>query len=206
MNHRVNLVQKLYEDALWLDNNVVKGTDASADAILNDLSRGIENLKSNWRGKDAGVAIQSVTEVYNAMASLRDNLASLSADSSKVASNYRRIQNANRAGLEDISPIAYDYGSVPRLQAYTDTADTVEINPSAEAGRNYIDAANNAIERFESNVKTKYQDIMENWQAGDGRDKAQAAFDTFTTNVARYRQTLADVSSDITKALQNYTL
>ena len=64
MNHRVNNVQQLYDDANSLYNNVVLGT---ADIIINDLSQGITTLKSCWEGKDAGVQIQNVVEVYNAM-------------------------------------------------------------------------------------------------------------------------------------------
>jgi len=206
MDHKVNNVQKLHDDAVWMNNNVVMGGESSADAILSDLSRGIENLKNNWKGKDAGIRIQEVIRVHNAMASVRDALASLAADSSAVAANYRRIQNANGAGLEDLTTIAYDQSSLTtRLGDYSDNADTIDINPSAEVGKNHIDTANTAIETFEVNVKNKYNEIMENWTAGTGRDKAQNAFDMFIANVAQYKQTLSEVSSNIATALQNYT-
>ena len=40
---------------------------------------------------------------------------------------------------------------------------------------------------------------------GSGRDAAQNSFDSFIANVNKYKQTLTDVSANITKALQNYT-
>lgn len=205
MNHNVNNVQKLHDDAVWMNDKIVMNGENSADSILNNLSRGVENLKNNWKGKDAGIRIQEVIRVHNAMASVRDALASLASDSSAVAANYRRIQNANGAGLEELSAIPYDQSAVTRLGDYSDTADTININPSAEAGKNLIDAANSSIEVFESEVKTRYTEIMENWTAGTGRDKAQSAFDSFIANVAQYKQTLSEVSSNITVALQNYT-
>ena len=53
MNHKVNSVQNLFDDARNLYVNVVTGGASSGDAIINNLQRGIEILKSCWAGKDA---------------------------------------------------------------------------------------------------------------------------------------------------------
>lgn len=203
MNHKVNNVQALHEDAMYMYNTLVMGGDASADSILYNLSQGIENLKTNWKGKDAGYRIQDVIGVHNAMVTVRNALSQLASDSAKVAANYREIQNANGAGLETLSLINFEVKTF--LGDYTDTADTIDINPAAEAGKNFIDAANNMIDTFKNDVKIRYQYIMENWTAGSGRDAAQGAFDTFLSNVNKYRETLAETSNNITKAIQNYT-
>lgn len=203
MNHKVNNVQNLHDTAVSLYNDVVVNGDASADAILNDLNQGIENLKTNWKGKDAGLRIEEVIKVHNAMVSVRNALASLAVDSSKVAANYREIQNANGAGLEDLTSLSFE--TKANLGDYSDNADTVDINAAAEQGKNLIDNANNSIDTFAANVRNKYDEIMQNWTAGTGRDAAATAFDTFNSNVNQYRQVLSDVSANITKALQNYT-
>ena len=62
MNHKVNNVQGLYSSATDLYNTIVVGGDASADSILTDLHNGIENLKANWKGIDAGKKIEEVIE------------------------------------------------------------------------------------------------------------------------------------------------
>lgn len=203
MNHKVNNVQNLHESAVSLYNNVVVNGDASADAILTNLNQGIENLKNNWKGKDAGLRIEEVIKVHNAMVSVRNALASLAVDSSKVASNYREIQNANGAGLEDLTNLSFE--AKTNLGDYTDTADTIDISAAAEQGKKLIDTANNSLDTFTSNVKVKYDEIMQNWTAGTGRDAAQNAFDSFISNANQYKQVLSDVSANITKALQNYT-
>ena len=77
MNHKVNNVQQLYESAMALYNNVVAGGDCSADSILYNLNQGIENLKVNWKGMDAGLRIQEIIGVYNGMVSVRNALAKL---------------------------------------------------------------------------------------------------------------------------------
>lgn len=203
MDHRVNNVQKLHDDAVKLYNNVVVGGEASADAILNNLSQGIENLKINWKGKDAGLRIQEVITIHNEMVTIRNVLAQLSVDSSKVAANYRKIQKANGVGDDFLGELSFE--AKTRKADYSDTADTININPNAEAGKRFIDTANGAIDQFISNVKLKYNDIMDNWQAGTGRNNAQVAFDEFIAKANMYKQTLSDVSTNITKALQNYT-
>ena len=203
MNHKVNNVQMLHDDAMYMHNNLVVGGEASADSILNSLNQGIENLKTNWKGKDAGYRIQEVIGVHNAMVSVRNALDQLASDSSKVAANYREIQNANGAGLETLGTIAIEIKTF--LGDYSDTADTIDINPSAEAGKNSIDAANNALDTFIADVRARYNSIMENWTLGTGRDAAQGAFESFMANANKYKETLTEVSANITKALQNYT-
>lgn len=203
MNHKVNNVQNLHDTAMSLYNNAVVNGEASADSILYNLNQGIENLKMNWKGKDAGLRIQEVIGVHNAMVAVRNALACLAVDSSKIAANYRDIQNANGAGLETLSILSCEQKTV--LGDYSDTADTIDINPAADAGKKSIDAANEAIETFVSNVKVKYDDIMGNWTAGTGRDSAKEAFDSFIANANRYKQILSEVSANISTALQNYT-
>ena len=203
MNHKVNNVQMLHDDAMFLHNNVVVGGENSADSILSNLNQGIENLKSNWKGKDAGYRIQEVIGVHNAMVTVRNALDQLAADSAKVAANYREIQNANGAGLEMLTTLAVEVKTF--LGDYSDTADTVDINPMAEAGKTAIDRANASIDSFINDVKARYNSIMENWTLGTGRDAAQGAFESFMANANRYKETLTEVSANITKALQNYT-
>ena len=133
MNHKVNSVQALHDDAYGLYNNVVVGSgDYSADTIIMNLSSGIQILKGCWEGKDAGTQINNVITVYNAMIGVRNALAALASESSKVASNYREIQNSNGAGLEDLNIITYE--SKVFLDTYTDEADTIDIN--AEVNKN----------------------------------------------------------------------
>ena len=45
---------------------------------------------------------------------------------------------------------------------------------------------------------------MDNWQAGPGRNQADAAFAEFMNNATKYKQILEDVSRSITTALANY--
>ena len=202
MDHKVANVQQLHDDAMYMFNNLVVGGENSADYILNNLSQSVDNLKSNWKGRDAGVRIQEIIEVHNAMVTVRNALAQLSSDSSRVAVNYRNIQIANGAGLDELAVINFDTKS--RLTEHTDTADTIDINPQAEVGRNLIDGANNALDTFRVEVKARYDDIMGNWTVGSGRNAAKDAFDSFSANVNKYKETLTEVSSNITKALQNY--
>ena len=200
MNHKVNSVQSLYDDSVALYNNVVNGT---AVAIINDLNQGIANLKNTWQGKDAGVQIQNIVEVHNALVGIRNALGQIAVDCSKIASNYREIQNANGAALESFGAIACE--NMSTLAPYTDERDTVSITQEANNGKAKVDNATNTIDEFISKARSSYDAIMNNWTAGSGRDNAVSVFEQFFNTANQYKQTLSGVSQSIATAIQNYT-
>lgn len=204
MNHKVLNVSELYRSAKALyDKSVVGGNDSSADTILNNLSSAIQILKNSWEGKDAGVQINNVVRVYNGMVALRNQLISLSSDTTKIAANYRNIQNVNGAKGEELPVLRGDTRST--MGEYSDTRDTISITSEANNGKSKIDMAKNGLDMFENEVRKNLGDIMQNWRAGSGRDKANELFENFRAEVMRYKSILADVSQSISTAIQNYT-
>lgn len=205
MNHKVNSVADLYISATELFGRVVVGTeDTSAARIAQNLREGIEILKNSWQGMDAGTQINNVVTVYNAVAKIKNVLANLSVETSKIAADYRAIQRANGANnLEELLSLKEE---VPEtiMGEYSDTRDTVNITSEAVNGKNKIDAANNAMDGFLSNVKLYFDQIMENWTAGPRRDEAKQLFDEFVAGVPRYKELLNEVSQSVATALQNY--
>ena len=202
MNHKVKGVQELYASAEQLYKDGVTGGESSADGIIKNLIQGIENLKQNWKGMDAGLRIQEVINVHNSMIVVRNNLASLASESSKIAVNYRQIQMANGVRADELHIINFE--PKQKLDEYTDTADTIDINPEALVGKQFIDNANGALDGFESFVRSKHSEIMSNWLAGPGRNEAESAFESYMSNIKKYKETLSEVSNNITSALQNY--
>ncbi len=202
MNHKVNNVQQLYDDAKKLYDDIVLG---KADNIINNLNQAISTLKNSWEGKDAGAQINNVVEVYNAMTKIRNALAQLSKDSSVVASSYREIQNANRANLDTLVPLTIE-GEKIMIEPYEDNRDTINITAEAMNGKSALDNVNNLYEEFKTDVRRYYEAIMGNWQAGTGRERAETAFSNFMASSNRYKSILEEVSQSITDALKNYTL
>ena len=201
MNHKVTNVTELHEAAIALYNNAVV---ADADSILDNLNSGIESLKNNWKGKDAGVQIQSTIEVYNAMVAIRNALAEFAVESSKVAANYREIQNSNGAGLDALNVLSFDAKTT--LSSYDDVQDTIDINQEAAQGRTSIQNARDAISGFMSDAETCYDNIRNIWTAGPGLDSADSAFTEFKNSASSYQQVLTDVSDNISTALTNYLI
>ena len=202
MDHKVNNVGRLHSDAKLLYDNVVVG---KADSMINNLNQAVTTLKNSWEGRDAGIQINSVIDVYNALAKIRNALAKLAADSSTIATRYRDIQNANRANLETLSPVTIEGEKAP-MEPYEDDRDTINITSEAMNGKTLLDNVNSQYEEFKSEVRTYYESIMDNWQAGYGRDRADSAFAEFMSNSNKYKTTLEEVSQSITDALKNYTM
>lgn len=204
MNHKVNSVADLYASAVALNNNVVVGaTETSATTIMRNLKEGIEVLKNSWQGMDAGTQINNVVTVYNAMVKVKNLLAGLCVDTSKIASDYRAIQRANGAQLEELSKIAESAPEV-FMGEYSDSRDTVSITPEAVNGKARVDAANNAMDGFINEVRRYFNEIMENWTQGPKRDEANQAFEEFVAGSSKYKELLNEVSQSIATALQNY--
>ncbi len=205
MNHKVNSVADLYTSSVDLYNKVVVGTnDISAASIERNLREGIEALKNSWQGMDAGTQINNVVTVYNAIAMVKNVLAGLTVQTSKIASDYRSIQRANGANNLEELMVLRDEAPDAMMAEYSDRRDTVNITQDAVNGKNKIDAANAAMDGFLTEVKKYYNDIMRNWTMGSRREEAQQAFEEFIDKAPIYKNLLAEVSQSITTALQNY--
>lgn len=202
MNHKVENVEELYLNAQHLYNNVVCGDTTGADGMLQNLSQAVEILKNNWKGADAGVKIQEIITVHNELIEVRNALALLARDSSKVASNYRRIQLENGAPLGELQ--ALNVSEKTEKESYADNADKIDINPEADNGRKLVDEVRDAIDGFIIDSKKTKDDILGNWQIGTGRNDADEAFNKFESNAKKNKDKLLDVSTNITRALQNY--
>lgn len=202
MNHKINDVGKLYNDSNDLYTRVVK---EQADGIITELDAAITTLKNVWEGVDAGVQINNVVDVHNGMVAVRNALASLAKDSSAVAANYREIQRMNKGNIEELVPITVDEGKA-RIPAYEDRRDTINITPEALNAKNRLDVATQEYDTFKTAVERSYNEIMDNWTAGIGRNNAESAFNEFMANANKYKQILADVSESIATALKNYQM
>ena len=205
MNHKVNSVADLYISSTELYGKMVVGNEEmSAAMIEKNLREGIEILKNSWAGVDAVTQINNVVTVYNAIVKVKNALADLAFETTKIAADYRSIQRANGAtNLEDLVVVkeeAPDFFMSP----YSDTRDTVNVGQEAVNAKSKIEAASNAMSLFMTETKKYFDQIMENWTAGPNRDKAAVAFDEFTQSVPRYKNLLEEVSRSLTTALQNY--
>lgn len=203
MNHKVRDVQKLYTDASDMYRNAVIGGESSSDAILSNLLNGVTILKNTWKGKDAGVQIQNIITVYNELILIRNTLADWCVSAVAVAVNFRDIQNANGGGLETLSKISCE--DMVRMSDYSDNTDTIDIVPEAANGKDKVAIANSNIDTFLLSVRMYYDEIMNNWTEGTGRNNADEMFTLFINNANRYKQTLAEITTSIENALQNYS-
>ncbi len=203
MNHKVNNVQNLFDDAKTLYNVTVTGSTVdSAETLISNLQSGIDILKNCWEGKDAGVQIQNLIVVYNGMVGIRNSLGALAETTTKIASNYREIQNSNGAGLESLTPVANEIRTT--LPDYSDNRDTINISPEAVNGNQKVTAANSEFDNFTNKAKYQFDAIMNNWTAGPGRDQYQDEFNSFLANANKYKELLNQVSNSVTTAIKNY--
>lgn len=201
-DNKVNGVEELHNSTEDLYNNVVVKGENSAEGMIDELNNGIKVLKNTWHGIDAGENIQAVVKIHNQLVKVRNALAKLATESSKVASDYRNIQIANGARLDAFDVLTST--DKIELEDYSDTKDTIDIVPEAEQGKNSIQAVASAMDVFVANVKTKYDEIMNNWIEGPGRDVAKSAFEEFLNDADANKKTLNDVADRVDQSIKNY--
>ena len=206
MAHKVASVQTLFEDSMDLHNDlVVGGKEYSAATIIKDLDDGIANFKENWGGKDAGTQINNIIAVRNGMVVVSNSLDMLAGESSKVASNYREIQNSNGAGLEQFTALNAEAKST--IGEYSDDRDTIEIKPDVTTGMIKINTAKTEIDAFITRTKEACNRIMENWSEGDAnRENAKQAIDEFLAKADQYKEVLNQASTSADTAIKNYNM
>ena len=202
LDHVVENVQQLYEDSEHLYKYVVAN---KADTIINELEQTIATLKSSWIGADAGVQINNVVGVYNALVKIRNVLAALSRDTSQIAAGYREIQNANRASFEELTPITIE-SERSTMPPYEDIRDTIRITAEAANAQRTLYSVNLTYNEFVDEVRKDYEAILNNWKAGFGRKEAEDAFNDFMNSANKYQTTLEEVSQSIADALKNYSM
>ena len=201
-NHVVRDVQMLYDDSRALyDNSVLK----DADGVIGDLDQAITALKENWKGADAGIQINNVVTVYNAMVDIRNVLATLAGEASRVASYYREIQNSNRANLENLQPLTVNTDK-GKMAPYVDINDTINIGADAMRGKALLDGVLSRYDDFRNNAFRYSTSITENWQAGPGRDGLYASCEEFRGNADGYKKVLDEASKSISDAMKNYNM
>lgn len=205
MNHKINNVTDLYEDAKRLYNElIISSNDSSADGILAHLNTAIEALKTSWEGKDAGKQINNIIGVYNSIVDVRNRLSRLSANCCEIASNYREIQNNNGGGLPSLQKIEISEKNL--INEYTDLRDTISISAEANKGKEMVDAAYSGFDSFLDEVQRLYNKIMDNWASGPGKEDADDAFNQFMSVSNRYKEILSTASLEITNAIKSYNL
>ena len=201
MIHKVNDVELLYDSSKILYEKIIK---QQADDIINNLKKSVEILKNNWKGIDAGVQINSIISVHNNIVKIRNYLAKLAYDSSIVAANYREIQRISRPTLQSFLKINID--ELPPIDEYQDYRDMIDINKEVMEAKIILENTNRVYDDFKNNVYVKYNEIIDNWCLGPGRDNANNAFNEFISQSNTNKQILSEVSISIEKALGNYNL
>lgn len=202
--HEIKSLNDMYSAGEELLRLAVNSDDVSADSILATLNSGIEILKEDWKGLDAGVQINSVVKAYNAMIDLRNALAKLAVKSMDVVVSYRETQNFNAASGGEFARAQFD--SKTKLPEYSDTTDAVKISTNSNNGKTKIDDALNAIAIFTNKVNTEYAKLESNWINGPGRQNLFDDYNDYKSVLVKYQSVLAEVSQNITVAIQNYGL
>lgn len=203
LNHKVENVQQLLDDSKMLLTKTTNGNVNSAYSIINDLETAYNTLVGCWKGMDAGVQINNIVQVHNAMVTFRAKMADMAVYAYSIGVDYRKIQNSNGAAVDVPSNLSDD-ATASVLPEYQDNSDTVDITPTANDAKLKVDNAKSSFEDLNNNFENLKNSILNNWVAGDRHEEFEGAFIDFKSSFAKYQELLENASQNITNALNNY--
>lgn len=201
----IQSVDTLGADAAKLYNTYVMGTgDDSANAIRESLAAAITTMKEFWAGKDAGVQINNVIQVYNALGTIANGAGNLAKLSVKAAQTLRDLQNSNGAGfnpIDDIFPV-----EMTDLPPHVDDRDTVSITSDVLAASTNLTSAVDNIGNFKNNITNTKTAIETNWTRGEslGRSSALENFQSLIDGITKYQEYLTSAVDSVKTAFDNY--
>jgi len=199
MDQSIENLDSLYDSTVNIHSNILGQT---GEHILEDLYNAINNLKNNWHGRDAGVQIQGLTTVYNEFIDIYNDLQFISVGMSKVCRNYRNIQIAYKTQKEEKNVLTHN--EKEHMPNHVDADDRIDINVAVKNSVNMLENAISSYEDFMNKNKMTYNDIINNWTIGYGRDKLLDLYDSFFNREEVYKKGLNTVTNSIRTALDNY--
>ena len=199
MDQSIENLDSLYDNTVNIYSNILGQT---GEHILENINGAINDLKTNWHGRDAGVQIQGLTTVYNEFIDIYNNLELISVGMSKICRNYRNIQVAFKTQKEEKNILTYNKKT--HMLDYTDTDDRIDINEKVKNSVSKLESAISSYDSFMKQNKMMYDNIINNWTTGYGRDKLLDLYDSFFSKEEVYKEGLNIVTNSIKTALDNY--
>ena len=199
MDQSIENLDSLYDNTVNIYSNILGQT---GEHILENINGAINDLKTNWHGRDAGVQIQGLTTVYNEFIDIYNNLELISVGMSKICRNYRNIQVAFKTQKEEKNILTYNKKT--HMLDYTDTDDRIDINEEVKNSVSKLESAISSYDSFMKQNKMMYDNIINNWTTGYGRDKLLDLYDSFFSKEEVYKEGLNIVTNSIKTALDNY--
>ena len=179
--------------------------EKSANGMRETLASAIATMKEYWAGKDAGVQINNVIQVYNALGTIGNGAASLAKLSLQAAQIIRDAQNANGAGFQTIDTIfPVEMTDMP---PHTDDRDTVSITSEVQNASTLLSNVVESINVFKTNIGNVKDEIADNWQTGEsiGRNQALSSFQDLIDSITKYQEYLNSAVESVNTAFANYS-
>lgn len=206
MNHEVQSVAQLGDQARSLYTNIVAGSEGnsatSAEGIRNEIASLISELQANWKGPDAAVQINNLVEVFNSLGDIGTALGEYSRVATNEAIHYNEIQIAHGAqgkAIDPVSPVALEHRS--RLE---DNSDQVSIRAEIANTTQKFDTLKQHLTSFKSNVANSADALFKNWSAGEGYATAKSTLDDLDANIGKFLTVVDQAVDSINTAVSNY--
>ena len=191
-----------------LDNGYTQCADLNrlssekGEGLINNLKLDITNLKQHWKGTDATEHINNLIKVRNAMIALVTDAKAVTAGAGNAIIAIQEVRRANGGAGEVGSPLP---GNAPDAEVIPNAEATTEYYCVPEAKTDFLllEQICSDYSVFRNNFNQQKTDLLNNWTAGAGREKAVQVFTDFETNSETYNKYLTEARENLGIAVNN---
>jgi len=184
-----------------LTDLIIKENQNGAD-ILNRTKDLIMSLSNHWVGEDATKNINKLINVHqNLQTYMLTTLESTKLGLESIT-KLQEVRKANGGGgqVGDIystdTSFACIINDLPQTSEYF-------VDPEIRNDYNTLCSIEDDLKKFDSIFKNQTEEIMNNWQNGNNRDKIKADFDEIITASTTLENTISEVKQEINTVVNN---
>ena len=169
--------------------------------LLTNIKNVVDGLRTHWKGTDATLHINQLVNVYDGVDTFITEVGNDMSFASKKIVEVQEVRRANGAS----GKVGEALSSCEKTETPAKVDDTPEYNCMPEAS-NDLKTLIQIVEQFDSfttRIKEDSNELLQNWTAGNDRDKVVRNFSKFEEDSVEYKKSIVESRDALEVAVTN---
>ena len=171
------------------------------ERLLSDLNTVYNGLNNHWKGEDATLHINQITDVYNGVNEFVKDTGNTIVLATKKIVEVQQVRKANGSS----GNVGAELSEVPERESLSKIEGTSEYScvPEAKEDLQMLIQVCGEFDTFSNNVKERTAELMENWLDGNERSKVVSNAQDFETVSGEFKRYLSETRDALDTAVAN---
>jgi len=170
--------------------------------FVTNLGIVIKKLKVNWTGTDATKHINNLVEVYNGLVQYFKYGIGTTLTAVKKVVQLQETRKANGGGGQVDTVPVFDFDFAEKVEDSVGTA-SYQANADIKTDLLALVSVEQSFESFSLKFLTLRDNLMYNWQSGNGRDDIKESLDEFEDLSKKYIEMVKEARAGLATAVGN---